>query len=55
MGDDLNSLVNVIEDQDGVAEHKDRFRDLKGSSKLSLRFRFEVLDAVVRDESDGST
>ena len=55
MRDDLDRLVDMIEDEDRVTEHEDGFRDLKGSSQLSLCFRLEVLDAVIGDESDRTT
>ena len=55
--DDLDSLVNVVEDDDGLSEHEEGFwQSRKGVGKGCSGFGdgLEVVDRVVSDESDCS-
>ena len=55
VGDEFEGLVEVVEDDEGVLEHKDRLRDLEGGGERSSGFGFEVMDAVVGDHADSSS
>ena len=55
VGDDFEGLIDVVVDDKGVDEHEDCFRDVEGIFQFCLGLGFEVLDAVVRDVSDGSS
>lgn len=51
---DFNCLVEVIVDEEGVYEHKDRFRNLQVVVELSCSLGFEMLNSIVCDVANGT-
>ncbi len=52
--DDLDGLVDVVKDEDGVAQHEDGLGDREGLAQLAPRLGLKVVDAVVGDKADGA-
>lgn len=55
IGDDLDFLVEMVEGDDGIEEHKQRLWDLKDIFQGTCCFRFEVADTIVADVANCSS
>lgn len=55
MRDDLDVLEDMVEDDDGVAEHEGGFGNAEGIDQLASGLGLKVLYAVIRDIADGTT
>lgn len=54
VGDDFDDLVEVVERDDGIEEHKEGFRYVEDIFHGSSRFGLEVADAVVAHIANGT-
>ena len=55
MRDDLDSLEEVIVNQEGIDKHENGLRDPQSISGFPCGLRLEVLNTVVCNISDGAT
>jgi len=54
VGDDLDRVLDVVEDEQGVDEHEERLGQAQRIVGGHLYARLEVADGVVGEEADGA-